>query len=116
MKDPAETARDVARDIPRALDADPLTLTPYRFPKIVQLVFHYVADCLASGIDIIAHLLDRIVDRNAVEQFTATVHRAAEAALGPRGSPASAFRRAATSPPRAFQSAIASPLGALEAG
>ena len=116
MKQPAEAARDNARDIPRALDADALTLTAYCFPKIGQLVFHHVVDCLASGIDVVTDLLHDIVDRNAVNQLSPAIHCVAEATFGARSSPASALHRAVACPPRSFRSAPASPLRPFQTG
>jgi hypothetical protein len=102
MKQPAETARDNARDIPSVLNADALTLPAYCFPKIVQLVFHYVADCFARGIDVLTHLIHRLVDWDAVDQIAAALDSGAEAPFGARRCPACAFHRAVTSPARSF--------------
>src|SRR6185436_2468240 len=58
---PTEAAREVARDIPGALNADALTLAADCFPKIGQLVFHYVVNRFARRIDVIAYLVDDLV-------------------------------------------------------
>lgn len=71
----AEAARDQARDIPSVLNADALTLPPYGFAKIVELVFHYIIDRFASGIDVIAYLFDDVVNRYAIDQLAAAIHR-----------------------------------------
>src|SRR6267154_4924734 len=59
--------------IPCVLDADALALPPDCFAKIVQLVLHDVIDRAARGIDVIAHLLNNVVDGNPVYQLLATI-------------------------------------------
>lgn len=113
---PAETARGEARDIPRALDADALTLTANCFPEIVQLVFHDVVDCIASGVHIVADLLYNVVNRDAVNHLTTTLDRASEAALGARASPPCSFDGTVASPSRSLEPASACPLCAFESG
>ena len=71
----AEAARDEARDIPGALNADALTLAADCFAEIVELVFHYIIDRFASGIDVIAYLFDDVVNRYAIDQLAAAIHR-----------------------------------------
>lgn len=55
-----------SRRTTRDLDPDALTLSPDCFSEIVQLVLHDVVDRVASGIHVVTHLLDHIVDGNPV--------------------------------------------------
>src|SRR6202163_1553568 len=63
----ADTARDDPRTIPLDLDSDALTLPPDCFSEIVQLVLYDIVDRAACGVDVIAHLLDHVVDWNPVD-------------------------------------------------
>jgi hypothetical protein len=112
---PAETARGEARVILPRLNPDPLTLPAHRFPEIVQLVFHDIVDRIASGIDVVAHLLDDIVDRQTVDQILSTLDRGSEPALGTRRGPPCALDGPASSPASAFESAPSGPSRSLEA-
>src|SRR6478672_554548 len=96
----AETARDEARDIPRALNADALTLPAYCFAEIVELVLHHIVDGFARGIHVVAHLIDHVIDRYSVDELAAAIHRGPETALGARTRPAGAFHGAISGPPR----------------
>ena len=80
---PRLRARDSARHSPR-LDPDPLALTANRLPEIVELVLHDVVDRIARRVHVLAHLLDDIVDRNAIDQILATLDRRSEPALRAR--------------------------------
>src|SRR3954468_22458336 len=113
---PTEAARDEARDIPRALNADALTLPAYRFPEICQLFFDYVVDRITRSVDVIAHLVDDLVDGNAVDQFSTAFNCSAKPSLGAGRGPSCAFYRAITSPSRALESTPPGPPGSLEAG
>ena len=112
---PTEAARDAARDIPRALDADALTLPAYCFPEIGQLFFHYVVDRVPRGVDVFADLFHHVVDGNAVDQLSAALDCGAKPSLRARRRPARAFCRAITGPPSSVESAAAGPLRAFEA-
>ena len=113
---PAETARGEARVIPPRLDPDPLALPANRFPKIVQLVFHHVVDRIASGIHVIAHLLDYVVYRNPVDQVLTALNSRSESTLRARRRPPRTFDGSASSPARAFESATSGPFCSFEAG
>src|ERR1700682_2457192 len=113
-RQPPDTARGVERRIWPALDPDALTLPANGFPKISQLVLHDVVDCVARGIDVVAHLLHDIVDGKAVEQFLAAFYCRVEAALRPRCRPARTFGRPVASPSSSFNSATACPLRSLK--
>jgi len=110
----AETARDEARDIPRALNADALTLPAYCFAEIVELVLHDIVDGFARGVDVVAHLIDHVIDRYSVDELAAAIHCGSETALGARTRPAGTFHGALSRPARTFEPAIASPLGSPE--
>jgi len=112
----AGTARDDPRTIPLDLDSDALTLPPDCFSEIVQLVLYDIVDRAACGVDVIAHLLDHVVDWNAVYQLAAAIYGRPESALCARRSPARTFDRAVTCPPGAFESAIAGPLRSFHSG
>ena len=112
---PAETARGEARVILPRLNPDPLTLPANRFPEIVQLIFHHVVDRIARGVHVVAHLLDYIVDRQAIDQFFTTVDRRSEPALRARPGPPRALDSAASSPARAFESAPSGPFRSFQA-
>jgi len=100
---PAETAR-----------GDALTLPTDRFPEIVQLVLDDVVDCVLRRIDVIAHLIDHVVDGNAINQIFAPLDRRPESTLCARRSPARAFYRAVARPSCAFASPSSGPSGSLE--
>src|ERR1700694_2533028 len=111
---PADTTRGVKRRIAPALDPDALTLPANGLSKISQLVLHDIVDRVARGIDVLAHLLDNVVNGNAVDQILATLHCRVEAALRPWCRPARAFSRSVAGPSGALSSATASPLSSLE--
>src|SRR5258706_3121521 len=111
----AGTARDDARTIPVDLDSDALTLPPDCFSEIVQLVLHDIVDCVARGVDVIAHLLDHIVDWNPVDQLSSAVYGGPESTLGAGCGPARSLGRAVTRPSRALESATAGPLCSFHA-
>jgi hypothetical protein len=61
------TARDEARIVPRALNADALTLPAYCFAEIVEFALHHIVDRLARRVDIVPHLLYHVIDRNPID-------------------------------------------------
>src|SRR6478609_6310778 len=105
----AETARGDARTIDGDLDPDALTLPTDRFAQIVQLVLHDVVDGAAGAVDVVAHLLDHVVDRNAIDEILAALDRRLETAPRARCRPARAFHRALSCPSRALEAAITCP-------
>jgi hypothetical protein len=106
----------VARRIGETLDPDTLTLAPYGFAKIVQLVLDDIVDRITGGVHVVANLLDNIVDGNAVDQILSAIYRRPEAGLCPGCSPPRAFCGATAGPACAFKSASASPFRTLDAG
>jgi hypothetical protein len=101
----------VARRIEFALDPDTLALPTNGFAKIVQLFFYDIVDRTTSGVDVLPHLLDDIVDWDAVDQIFPALDRRAKPAFRTRRRPPGTFSRAATGPARSFHPATAGPLG-----
>src|SRR5207253_832852 len=73
-------------------------------------VFDDVVDRVARGIDVVAHLLDHVVDGNAIDQLLTALHGGSEAPLRTRCHPSRAFRGAVSRPARALETALTGPL------
>src|SRR5882762_6866976 len=113
---PAVTARGDARVTPGDLNADALALTADRFPKIVELVLHDVVDRVARGVNVLAHLVDHVIDRDPVDQLLAAVDSGPEPTLSPRRRPTRSLSGAIACPPRPVHAATSGPLGSLHPG
>jgi hypothetical protein len=95
------------------LDTDALTLPPYCFTQIAELVPDDVVDRAACGIDIVANLVDDIVDGNPIDQIFAALDCGSETSFGAGSCPARAFHGSLSGPPRALESTLTRPSRAL---
>ena len=97
------------------LYAEPLALTTNRFAEIGARLRDDVVDRFPCGVDVFAHRLGDIVEREIVDHLGATVTRDAISLCGSRARPSRAFDALLGRPARAGCRALARPSRALEA-